>query len=253
MTEAEIENVVTDGRIGSCLFPMRPGASYKAGSGAEQAIQYFMKYLEKNPSDLEVKWLLNLSYMIMGKYPAGVPAQYLIATTPFESKEDIGRFVDVAPGPGLNTFGEAGRVIVDDFDNDGFLDIVSSNWSSCAPMHYFHYNRDGTFKDQSAESGIAKQLEGLNLLLADYNNDGWMDILVLRGAWELPMRKSLLRNNCDGTLTDVTREAGLAVPATSTQTAAWADFDNDGNIDLLVGNEFSPSRLSSQGTRGRLR
>ncbi len=70
-----------------------------------------------------------------------------------------------------------------------------------------------------------------------------MDILVLRGAWELPMRKSLLRNNCDGTFTDVTGEAGLANPATSTQTAAWADFDNDGNIDLFVGNENAPSQL----------
>ncbi|MGH9772054.1 MAG: CRTAC1 family protein, partial [Candidatus Acidiferrales bacterium] len=60
---------------------------------------------------------------------------------------------------------------------------------------------------------------------------------------EFPVRKSLLRNNGDGTFTDVTKEAGLAEPATSTQTAVWADIDNDGLVDLFVGNEKGPSQL----------
>ena len=53
------------------------------------------------------------------------------------------------------------------------------------------------------------QTGGLNILQTDYNNDGCKDILVLRGGWEYPRRKSLLRNNCDGTFTDVTAESGL--------------------------------------------
>jgi hypothetical protein len=65
----------------------------------------------------------------------------------------------------------------------------------------------------------------------------------MRGGWEPAMRKSLLKNNGNGTFTDVTRESGLAFPATSSQTAAWLDFDNDGNIDLFVGNESSPGQL----------
>jgi hypothetical protein len=66
---------------------------------------------------------------------------------------------------------------------------------------------------------------------------------VLRGGWEYPQRKSLLRNNCDGTFTDVTRESGLAESITSTQTAVWADIDNDGLLDLLIGNENAPLQL----------
>ena len=54
-----------------------------------------------------------------------------------------------------------------------------------------------------------KILGGLNMVQADYNNDGCMDILVLRGGWEFPQRKTLLRNNCSGTFTDVTEAAGL--------------------------------------------
>ena len=71
-----------------------------------------------------------------------------------------------------------------------------------------------------------------------------MDILVLRGGWETPQRKSLLRNNCNGTFTDVTKEA--AWPSRPrTQTAVWADINNDGFLDLYVGNENGPNQLSS--------
>ena len=81
------------------------------------------------------------------------------------------------------------------------------------------------------------------MIQADYNNDGCMDILVLRGGWEFPMRKSLLRNNCDGTFTDVTRRAAWWKTVIRTQTAAWADIDNDGYLDLFIGNENAPSQL----------
>lgn len=67
--------------------------------------------------------------------------------------------------------------------------------------------------------------------------------LVLRGGWELPQRKSLLRNNCKSTFTDVTAASGLAQPATSTQTALWAHINNDGLLDLFVGNEDGPAQL----------
>ena len=244
--KAEIENGVYRTPGDRCLFPPRPGnpfPKYEISSDSIKAIQYFTKYLETKPEDLEVKWLLNLAYMTLGKYPAAVPQKYLIPPSAFESKEDIGRFSDVAVAAGLKLFSMAGGVIVDDLENNGLLDVVTSSYDVCESMHYFHNNGDGTFTDRTAEAGLAGQLSGLNMLQADYNNDGCTDILVLRGAWEFPMRKSLLRNNCDGTFTDVTREAGLAEPATSTQTAVWADIDNDGYLDLLVGNENGTSQL----------
>jgi len=244
--KAEIENGVYRTPGDRCLFPPRPGnpfPKYEISSDSIKAIQYFTKYLETKPEDLEVKWLLNLAYMTLGKYPAAVPQKYLIPPSAFESKEDIGRFSDVAVAAGLKLFSMAGGVIVDDLENNGLLDVVTSSYDVCESMHYFHNNGDGTFTDRTAEAGLAGQLSGLNMIQADYNNDGCTDILVLRGAWEFPMRKSLLRNNCDGTFTDVTREAGLAEPATSTQTAVWADIDNDGYLDLLVGNENGTSQL----------
>jgi len=70
-----------------------------------------------------------------------------------------------------------------------------------------------------------------------------MDLLVLRGGWAYPQRKSLLRNNCNGTFTDVTEASGLGDTVTGSNSAVWADIDNDGYLDLFIGNENLPSQL----------
>ena len=226
-----------------CLFPLPPGRSYARTGDSERAIEHFLNFLKQKPDDLEVRWLVNLAYMTIGRYPNQVPPAYLIPPAAFASTEDIGRFRDVAPQAGLNVVATAGGVIVDDFARNGRFDVVTSNFDSCGPMHYFRNNGDGTFTERTSAAGLDGQLGGLNMIQTDYNNDGCKDILVLRGGWEVPQRKSLLRNNCDGTFTDVTAASGLAKPATSTQTAAWADINNDGLLDLFVGNEDSPSQL----------
>jgi hypothetical protein len=226
-----------------CLFPLPPGRLYARTGDSERAIEHFLNFLKQKPDDLEVRWLVNLAYMTIGRYPNQVPPAYLIPPAAFASTEDIGRFRDVAPQAGLNVVATAGGVIVDDFARNGRFDVVTSNFDSCGPMHYFRNNGDGTFTERTSAAGLDGQLGGLNMIQADYNNDACKDILVLRGGWEVPQRKSLLRNNCDGTFTDVTAASGLAKPATSTQTAAWADVNNDGLLDLFVGNEDSPSQL----------
>src|SRR5579863_6468706 len=244
--KSEMENGAYERPGERCLFPPRKGICYQQTADSEKAIEYFTKYLElkpERPDIVQVKWLLNLAYMTLGIYPEGVPEKYRISQDAFASKEDIGRFVDVAPQIGLGFTSMAGGVIADDFENDGLLDVVVSSYDVCQALRFFHNNGDGTFTDRTKEAGLAGQLGGLNMIQADYNNDGCMDILVLRGAWEFPERKSLLRNNCDGTFTDVTREAGLAEPATRTQAAVWADINNDGLLDLFVGNENGPSQL----------
>ena len=165
-----------------CLFPMRPGNAYRKGADSQKAIEYFSKYLEERPQALDARWLLNLSYATLGEYPDGVPAEYRIPLSAFASKETVSRFVDVAPSVGVDTFSMAGGVIVDDFENNGRLDIVTSSMDMCQPLRYFHNNGDGTFTDRAREAGLAKQLGGLNIIQTDYNNDDrlldhWDEIL----------------------------------------------------------------------------
>jgi tetratricopeptide (TPR) repeat protein len=241
---AEMQNGIYRNSTTLDIFPpLNRGAAYGQKEDSQQAIAFYTAYLKRNPEDLEVRWLLNLSYMTLGQYPAGVPAAYRMSESMFRSVENVGRFVDVAPQMGLNVFRGAGGLLVEDFENTGQLGVVVSSQDVCDPLKYFHNNGNGTFSDWTERAGLADQLGGLNIVAGDYNNDGCVDILVLRGGWEFPQRKSLLRNNCNGTFTDVTVASGLGESITSTQTAAWADIDNDGFLDLFIGNENSPSQL----------
>jgi tetratricopeptide (TPR) repeat protein len=240
--KSEIANEVYHRPGERCIFPIRPEFKYSKTADSEKAVEHFLAFLKDRPDDIEVKWLLNIAYMTLGQYPGGVPKQHLLAPPLFASAGDIGRFRDVAPQAGLNLFSMAAGIIVDDFDQDGQLDVVTSSFDMCAPMHFFHNNGDGTFADRSTQAGLGEQLGGLNIVQADYNNDGCLDILVLRGGWEIAQRKSLLRNNCNGTFTDVTKEAALSEP-TATQTAVWADINNDGFVDLYAGSENGPNQL----------
>jgi tetratricopeptide (TPR) repeat protein len=240
--KSEMENDVYRAPGDRCLLPTRPGNAFRQTADSEKAVDFFLKYLEEKPDDLEVRWLLNVAYMTLGGYPGRVPKPYLIPPSVFASSEDVGRFRDVAPQAGLNSFSTAGGVIVDDFENNGRFDVVVSSFNACEPLHYYHNNGDGTFTEQGAKAGLGDQLGGLNIIQTDYNNDGCIDILVLRGGWEFGQRKSLLRNNCDGTFTDVTVASGLGQP-TGSQTAVWVDINNDGLLDLFVGNEDAPAQL----------
>ena len=226
-----------------CSASERVGFSKTAD--ATRAVEYFSRYLAEKPEELEVRWLLNLAYMMLGRYPGGVPARHLIAPAALHSAEDVGRFIDVAHESGLDSFGAAGGLVVDDFDGDGLLDVVTSSMDTCQEMHFFRRTESGRFA-RASEDNLAGQLGGLNMVHADYDNDGCPDILVLRGGWELPQRKSLVHNDCRGSFTDVTAKAGLAVPVRSTQIAVWVDFDNVGRLDLFDGNENAPAQLFRQ-------
>ena len=130
------------------LSPTGTRALAKTGD-ADKAVEYFLRYLAAKPDDLEVKWLLNLAYMSAGGYPGKVPPADLIPPSALASAEDVGHFADVAPQAGLNAFASAGGLIVDDFDNDGRFDVVTSSVNSCEgdallpPERRRHVHRPG--------------------------------------------------------------------------------------------------------------
>lgn len=235
----ERENCIYIHNGESCIYPIANKGIHTNKEGAEKAIALYKKLLQNDPNDMESRWLLNLAYMATGGYPYEVPPSLLLNITTPDTSCTIKPFTDMAGRLGLNIKNQAGGSIVDDFNNDGYVDIVTSSWSLHEGMHFFVNNGNGTFKDMATAAGINELTGGLNLLQTDYNNDGWKDIFVLRGAWRGQYGKepnSLLRNNRDGTFTDVTKEAGL-LSFYPTQTATWADFNNDGWLDVFIGNE----------------
>ncbi len=239
---AEEQNCITNHNADSCLLPIRNGGIHRIQESGREAIRVYRKLLEADSNDLHSRWMLNLAYQTVGEYPREVPPQWLIPPAAFESDADIGRFRDVASDVGLAGSGVAGGSVLEDFDRDGDLDVMSSSMGVEDQLRYFRNDGDGRFTDRTKESGITGLTGGLNMTHADYDNDGWPDVLVLRGGWFESFGvfpSSLLRNNGDGTFDDVTEAAGL-MNFHPTQTAAWGDFDNDGWLDLYIGNEDSP-------------
>jgi FG-GAP-like repeat/ASPIC and UnbV len=243
MRRGEIDNCLVNPGADRCLFPLRPGGHHHDAAGATAALERFTSYLAAAPQDLEVRWLLNLTYMVLGRHPQDVPKSQLLPASAFQSEAPMPRFRDVARAAGLGRMDIAGGTIVDDFDGDGLLDVVFTSVDYCSPLRFYKNRGDGTFEDLTEAAGLLSQLGGLNAVQTDYNNDGRLDIFVMRGGWEVPMRNSLLRNDGGGTFTDVTKAAGLSSAAHSTHSAAWADYDNDGWLDLFVGHERTPSQL----------
>ncbi len=163
------------------------------------------------------------------------------------------RFVDDATGAGLSFVqengGSAGRLIppvtasggvgLIDFDGDGWLDVYlvqggpfppDPKASRCGDRLYRN-GRDGTFVDVSRTSGIANLPSGYGhgVAVGDYDNDGRPDLFVTR--WR---SYALYHNRGDGTFEDVTLKLGLGGDRDWPTSAAFADFDGDGDLDLYV-------------------
>jgi len=124
-----------------------------------------------------------------------------------------------------------------DYDNDGWQDILfvnSMDWPENKKHKSFpalyHNNKDGTFTDVTQQAGLAVEMYGIGVAVADYDNDGNEDIYITCVG-----QNHLFRNLGNGKFTDVTAKAGVGDPGFSTS-AAWFDFDNDGKLDLFVGH-----------------
>lgn len=238
----EQENCLRNHTGAACLLPVGEEGIHTKPHGSRQAMQHYLALLQDDPTDLNARWLLNLAAMTIGAYPEQVPTEWRLPPSAFDSDADIGQFKDSAPALGLDAVGLAGGSILEDLDGDGHLDVMVSSWGLRDQLRYFRNTGDGSFTEQTQKAGLTGIVGGLNLIHADYDNDGHTDILVLRGAWLGPHGRhpnSLLRNRGDGTFEDVTEAAGV-LSFRPTQTAAWGDFDNDGWLDLFIGNESLP-------------
>ncbi|PYU05768.1 MAG: RNA-binding protein [Acidobacteria bacterium] len=163
-----------------------------------------------------------------------------------------GKFTDIAmeAGCALSADGkpQAGMgVSAGDYDLDGNLDIVKTNFAGDTPSLY-HNLGGGTFEDTTFAGGLGKHTQylGWGCGFFDFDNDGWPDILICNGhvypeveqlttEAGYPQRKLLYRNSRDGRFEEVSMNAGPGISTPSpSRGCAFGDFDNDGDIDVAI-------------------
>jgi len=143
--------------------------------------------------------------------------------------------------------------VIFDYDNDGWPDIFLPNGSrvegfssGAAPSgHLFHNNRDGTFTDVTAKSGLSRSGWGQGGCVGDYDNDGFLDLFVTYWGQSV-----LYHNNGDGTFADVTEKVGLKTEKAEWSTGcSFVDYDHDGKVDLFIARyvDFSYASVPKPG------
>jgi enediyne biosynthesis protein E4 len=171
-------------------------------------------------------------------------------------------FTDVAARAGVanaNAGGGSMDAVWGDYDNDGWNDLYVVKWG---PNVLYRSNGDGTFTDVTEKSGTGDKGNGNAAIWLDYNDDGYLDLYVANyfrtvDLWHIADTRQmhedfetardgganlLYRNNGDGTFADVSKE--LKVDDTGwTLDAGAADYDNDGDQDLAIANDFGQDRI----------
>src|SRR5712692_4267021 len=175
----------------------------------------------------------------------------------FHQKAD-GTFEDVTERAGLKGNGYSMGVAAGDYDNDGFVDLYVTGYGQ---NHLYHNNGDGTFTDVTSKLGVAGGGWSTSAGWIDYDHDGRLDLFVARYLdWDFEKGAALCGDSrgtraychpenfkgatnilyhqkADGTFQDVSVKAGIADPDGKALGVAFADFDNDGFIDIFVAND----------------
>ncbi len=184
--------------------------------------------------------------------PVVAPSMLRAAQAAFIPQAPFSQFTDVAAHAGLTqpiVYGTPGQVtyIVEsmgggcaflDYDNDGWMDIFLLGGRTLdgtppgSGNRLYHNNRDGTFTDITAKSGLADPGWAVGVCVGDYNNDGFEDLFLTYYG-----HNRLYRNNGDGTFTEVTARAGLSHAGNRFGAGCtFLDYDRDGHLDLFVAN-----------------
>ena len=164
------------------------------------------------------------------------------------------RFTDVSKAAGIEAPGPRYGLSVTtlDYDRDGWADIYVAVDSQASLL--YHNKRDGTFEEVGLESGVAlsedgRAQAGMGTAVADYDGDGWPDLVKTNFSDDMP---NLYRNNRDGTFSESTAQAGLSK---YTQFLGWGvafvDYDNDGWPDIFMVNGHVYPNLKSDEYRQR--
>ena len=252
LRRGESDNCIACCTDASCIFPLAAAAVHQQTDGSRQAIRHFTAYLEKRPEDIGVRWLLNIAYMTLGEYPEKVPAQYLIPLDRFQLDDRRRPVLPTSPRRSGST--RWARI----------MPAAASSTTSMATAGSMSSRPTSTRSEGRASSSTAAMGGSRN------GRD--------RPAW--PTRSGRPTPPTPTTTTTATSmscccaaggsgrsgprccatgatapsmtspaAAGLITPI-ACHSGAWADYDNDGFVDLYMAGEFDRKRPDPRNLAG---
>jgi hypothetical protein len=241
--EAAVDFVHTDGRTGALYFVET------IGSGAA-----FVDY--DNDGWLDI-YLVNA-----GESPHAPDRNPDSGKNRLYRNNRDGSFSDVTDRAGVGHTGYGTGVCAADFDNDGWTDLFVTNYGATV---LYRNSGDGTFSDVAERAGVSDRRWSAGAAFGDIDRDGDLDLYVaFYCKWDLTIHHvcheqgveiycgpeeftgdadRLFRNNGDGTFTDITRESGVYDPDGKGLGVVFADYDDDGDLDIYVANDGTPNNL----------
>ena len=153
MRKGEQDNCLVNHTAASCIIPISEEGQHRLKEGSSKAIEMLVDVLAVHPDDKECQYLLNVAHMTLGQYPDMVPKQFRIPEEYFNKNGQITKFKDIAMNVGVDALGLAGGIILDDFNNDGYLDIMASSWGMEDQIRYFQHDGEGGFVDRTRSTG----------------------------------------------------------------------------------------------------
>ena len=201
-----------------------------------EAAKVYREAAAQRPDNPWAKWCLALATERSGQELSGLPEKLRIAYPRQDDAPAPARFTNLAPRLGIDTLSRGRGVAWTDFNKDGLYDLFAVGIRD--PHTLYRNNGDGTFTDHTDPSGLEDPRGGWAALAADYDNDGDPDLYVTRNGWAGREGNSLYLNDGSGKFLDVAAQIGVDCPADSF-TAAYADYDKDGFLDLYVANGVS--------------
>ncbi|MCS7043860.1 MAG: FG-GAP-like repeat-containing protein [Bryobacteraceae bacterium] len=209
------------------------GTAYYRMGDFNEAARLFYQALQVNNNNVD-QWLLKVAMDQIPGEPPPIPKQFLFPARPLlprAGENPLLEFEDIAPRLGIDRYDGNGTAAWADYDGDGDLDLFESGSGEFIRL----FRNDGRrFADATAEAGLDRVPSGYSLNLVDFDNDGRPDLYISMNGWSGPMKNRLFRN-IGGRFEDVTEKSGAGDPGDGF-VSLWADFDNDGWLDLAIAN-----------------